>query len=306
MKNFIKTTGFKIALLTALILALGVSPALAHNALIYTDKAAAAVGDEVEVGVSTSEPFGNPNMPFYANEKIGYVYGPVRIVAFEGGKATELDASICGSNDGTRKALSYEEIEAAFLELKKANPDAPAWSLMTKVFNSNIGMHKIASEGTVTFAGCSVYGQETVVKNLMKTYVNLKADGESRIARAKHFNFDGVELLPVDDLATVQAGGTVKIQAVLNSKPQSGVIVYCGAKDLPESERIYGIDNYTELDEPYCSAGITDRDGFVTLKLPRLPSGAKELRDVCILTEGHLTVAPKVRYRSTITFSIGE
>ena len=281
------------------------SPASAHNALIYTDKVTAAVGEEVEVGTSTSEPFGNPDMPFYANEKIEYVYGPVAIVAFEDDKATELDASICGSNDGTRKTLSYDEIEAAFLELKKANPDAPAWSLMTKVFNSNIAKHKIGTSGTTTLVGHSTYGKGTVVKNLMKTFVNLSPDGESTKLRGPHFGFDGIELRPVEDLANVRAGGTVKVEVLLNGKPQSGVIVYCGAKDLPESERIASVSTYTQSKDPIYSAAISDRFGIVTLDLPNFPSGANELRDVYLFSDGHMTIAPeKVRYRSSINFSI--
>ena len=307
MKKLLKTTGFKTVLLAALLIALGLSPAFAHNALIYTDKVTAAVGEEVEVGVSTSEPFGNPDMPFYANEKLEYLYGPVKVVAFEGGKATELDASICGSNDGTKKTLSYEEIEAAFLELKKANPDAPAWSLMTKVFNSNIARHKIAAQGTTTFVGCSVYGKGTVVKNIMKTFVNLSPDGESTKLRGPHFGFDGIELRPAEDLANVRAGGTVKVEVLMNGKPQSGVIVYCGTKDLPEDQRVASVSTYTASKDPIYSAAISDRFGIVTLALPGLPSGARELRDVYLFSDGHMTIAPeKVRYRSTITFNIGE
>lgn len=307
MKNFLKVTGFKTVLLAALLIALGLSPAFAHNALIYTDKATAPVGTEVEIGTSTSGgPFGTPDMPFLSNANLDYDYGPVKVVVFDGGKAADIDMSLCGSNDGEKKKLSEQEIEAAFNEVKKGNPDLASWAVMPKVFNSNLGTHKVASEGTVTIVGCSVYGKQTAVKNLMKTYVNLKADGESRVARAQHLGFDGIELMPVDDLATVRPGGTVKVQAVLDGKPQSGVIVYSGAKGLPESERICNIDNYLEMHEPYHDAGVTDRDGFVTLKLPNLFGGAKELRDVYILTEGHLTIAPKVRYRSTITFNIGE
>lgn len=302
MKKSVIMKAFLVASLFAVTAA---SAAFAHNALIYADKATAAVGEEVEVAASISEPFGTPDMPFYANEKIDYVYGPLKIAAFEGDKTTDIDVSICGTKDGQKKKLSYEEIEAAFLEEKKANPDAPAWSLMTRVFNSNAGSYKIASEGTVTFAGFSVYGKGTVVKNLMKTFVNLKADGESTKARGAHFGFDGLELRPVDDLATVKPGGTVKVEALLNGKPQSGVIIYCGTKDLPESERIASIASYSQKLDPIYSSAISDKDGLVVLKLPNLPSGAKDLRDVYIFSDGHLTIAPeKVRYRSSISFNI--
>lgn len=308
MKSFIEKAGIKTAFLTAALFVVFVaSPVLAHNALIYADKTTAAIGDEVEIAASISEPFGAPDMPFYANEKIEYVYGPLKMAAFEGDKTTGIDASICGTKDGEKKKLSYEEIEAAFLEEKKAAPDAPAWSLMTRVFNSNIGSYKIASEGTVTFAASSTYGQGTVVKNIMKTFVNLKADGESCKVRGPYFNFDGLELRPVDDLATVKPGGVVKVEALLNGKPQSGVIVYCGAKDLPESERIASVSSYSLRLDPIYSSGITDKDGIVILKLPTLPGGAKEMRDVYLFSDGHLTIAPeKVRYRSTISFNIGE
>ena len=303
-----KNTGVRTAFLMMSLFAVSVaSPAFAHNALIYADKATVAVGEEVEVAASISEPFGTPDMPFYANEKIDYLYGPLKMAAFEGGKTAEIDASICGTKDGQKKKLSYDEIEAAFLEEKKANPDAPAWSLMTRVFNSNIGTYKVASEGTVTFAASSTYGKGTVVKNLMKTFVNLKADGESVKARGPHFGFDGLELRPVDDLANAKPGGTVKVEALLNGKPQSGVIVYCGTKDLPESERIASIASYSQKLDPIYTSAISDKDGIVVLKLPNLPSGAKELRDVYIFSDGHLTIAPeKVRYRSSISFNIVE
>lgn len=307
MKNFPKMSGFKTASLGALLIAFCVSPAIAHNALIYTDKISAAIGEEVEISTSISEPFGNPDMPFYANEKLEYVYGPVKIVVFDGGKASELDASICGSNDGSRKSLSYDQIESAFLELKKSSPDAPAWSLMTNIFNSNIATYRIASQGTVTLVGQSTYGKATVVKNLMKTFVNLSPDGESTKPRGPHFGFDGIELRPAEDLANVRAGGTVKVEVLLNGKPQSGVIVYCGVKDLPEDERIASVSTYTHSKDPIYSAAISDRFGIVTLELPDLPNGAKEMRDVYLFTDGHMTIAPeKVRYRSTITFNIGD
>lgn len=306
MKIFNKGKGTSFSL-AAIFAAAAIFPASAHNALIFADKTKAKVGEEIEITASISEPFGTTDMPFYDNEKIDYLYGPLKMAAFDGGKTTEIDPSISGTKDGQRKKLSYEEIEAAFLKEKKANPDAPAWSLMTRVFNSNIGTYKIASEGTVTLVGVSSYGKGTVVKNIMKTFVNLKADGESTKARSSHFNFNGVELLPVEDLANVKPGGTVKVQALLNGKPQSGIIVYSGVKDLPESERIASVSSYTILTDPIYSSAISDKDGIVVLKLPELPKGATEMRDVYLFTDGHLVIAPhKVRYRSTITFNISE
>jgi hypothetical protein len=155
----------------------------------------------------------------------------------------------------------------------------------------------------VAFAAASSYGSETVVKSFMKTFVNLTADGASTKARAPHFAFDGIELRPVDDLGAVKSGGTVRVEALLNGKPQSGVVVYSGHKDLDETKRVSPILEYSEKADPIQYAGITDINGVVELKLPEVPDGANELRDVFLFTDGHLTVE-KVRYRATISFTL--
>jgi uncharacterized GH25 family protein len=174
---------------------------------------------------------------------------------------------------------------------------------MAGVFNANVASYRIASRGTVTFAGMSSYGKGTVVKCLMKTFVNLTKDGESTKARASYFGFNGLELRPVDDLAKVKPGKKVRVEALLNGKPQSGVVVYSGYKDIEESLRLSPILEYSEKADPILDAGVTDINGIVELTLPKLPKGADELKDVYIFTDGHLTVEG-VRYRSTINFTL--
>lgn len=134
----------------------------------------------------------------------------------------------------------------------------------------------------------------------MKTFINLTNDGESTKERASEFGFKGIELRPVEDLANVRPGGTVKVEALRNGKPQSGVIIYCGAKDLPESERICGIENFNEMKNPIYDAAISDRNGIVLLRLPN------QKGETYLFTDGHLSIAPdKARYRSTISFHMG-
>jgi hypothetical protein len=284
-------------------LAICAGPAGAHNALLIPAKTEAAVGESVEIVASISEPLGVPDMPFIADEKIGYVFGPLKLAVFDGGKAADLRFGYFNLRGGARKEFTYEEVESAFTELKKARPDDTAYDIMTKILDSNVGVHKIASEGTVTFAGASSYGTETVVKCLMKAFVNLTNDGESTKARAAHFGFDGIELRPVDDLAGVKPGGKVRVEALLNGKPQSGVVVYSGYKDIGEAERLSPVVEYSGKADPILDAGVTGLDGVVELSLPEIPGGAGALEDVFLFTDGHLTVE-KVRYRSTINFTL--
>ncbi|MDR0628767.1 MAG: DUF4198 domain-containing protein [Treponema sp.] len=169
-----------------------------------------------------------------------------------------------------------------------------------RVFNANAASYRIASRGTVTFAGMSSYGKDSTVKCLMKTFVNLTKDGESAKPRASYFGFDGLELRPVDDLAKAKPGKKVRVEALLNGKPQSGVVVYSGHKDIRESLRLSPVLEYSEKADPILDAGVTDINGIVELTLPK---GAGELKDVYIFTDGHLGVEG-VRYRSTINFTL--
>ena len=107
----------------------------------------------------------------------------------------------------------------------------------------------------------------------------------------------------MDDLAVVKPGGKVRVEALLNGKPQSGVVVYSGYKDIDESKKISPILEYSEKPDPILDAGVTDIDGAVELTLPEIPGGAEELNDVFIFTDGHLAVE-KVRYRSVINFTL--
>ena len=270
-------TKFTVSLFTICALVAGMAiTADAHNSLLYPTASSAAVGETVEVVATISEPLGVADLPFYDNSKVEYSFGPLKMAAFEGDAAAEL---------------------------KKSAPDEPAYSVMSRVFNSDIGSHKISSEGTVAFAAASTYGTDTVVKSFMKTFVNLTADGASTKARAPRFAFDGIELRPVDDLGAVKSGGTVRVEALLNGKPQSGVVVYSGHKDLAEAMRISPILEYSGKADPIQYAGVTDINGVVELKLPDVPDGASELGDVYLFTDGNLAVE-KVRYRATISFTL--
>ena len=299
---FVKNAG-KCIPVAVLSLLLSVPAVFAHNSLLYPDKTTAVAGETVEVVATISEPLGVADLPFYSSEKIGYNYGPLKLAAFKGDKVTAIDASYFDIRNGAKKRYTHEEVEAAFLREKEAKPDDPAYSVMSRVFNANIGTYTIESEGTVAFAAASSYGSETVVKSFMKTFVNLTGDGESTKARASYFAFDGLELRPADDLGAVKSGGTVRVEALLNGKPQSGVVVYSGHKDLEESKRLSPVLEYSEKPDPIQYAGVTDINGIVELKLPEVPAGAKELKDVYLFTDGHLTVE-KVRYRATISFTL--
>jgi hypothetical protein len=278
-------------------------PASAHNSLLYPDKTSAAVGETVDVIASISEPFGTPDFPFYLNERIDYAYGPLKMAAFKGDRVSDLEITYCDIRDGAKKKYSNEEVEAAYLDQKGASPKDASYSLMSRVFNCDVSEYKISSAGTVSFAAASSYGTDVVVKSFMKTFVNLTADGESTKSRASHFGFDGIELRPVDDLASVKSGGKVRVEALLNGKPQSGVVVYSGYKDMPDALRVSPILEYSEKLDPIYSAGVTDVNGIVELKLPEVPSGADELKGAYLFTDGHLTVE-KARYRSTISFTL--
>ncbi|MDR0651876.1 MAG: DUF4198 domain-containing protein [Synergistaceae bacterium] len=295
---------FKVFLCVMFLQVMAVIPAYAHNSLLYTDKSVAEVGETVDVIASISEPFGTPDFPFYFNERIDYTYGPLKMAAFKGDSVSDLDIAYCDIRDGTKKKYTDKEVEAAYLDQKGADPkggDSYTW--MGRVFNCDVGEYKIPSEGTVSFAAASSYGTDTVVKSFMKTFVNLTADGESTKARAPHFAFDGIEIRPVDDLASVKAGGKVRVEALLNGKPQSGVVVYSGYKDMPDGLRVSPVLEYSETLDPIYCAGVTDVNGVVELKLPEIPSGTEELKDAYLFTDGHLTVE-KVRYRATISFNL--
>jgi uncharacterized GH25 family protein len=302
MINKISAKTIAAALVIVLFLVCAGSAA-AHNALLLPSKTTVEVGESVEITASISEPLGVPDMPFIANESIGYVYGPLHLAAFEDGKATNLKFGYFNVRNGARQEFTYDEIAAAFTKLRATDPDASAYSLMVKILNANVGTYKIASRGTVTFAGVSSYGTDSKVKCLMKTFVNLKKDGESAKPRAAYFGFDGIELCPIDDLAKARPGRTIRVQAFLNGKPQSGVVVYSGYKDLEESNRVSPILEYSEKADPILDAGVTGIDGIVELAMPRIPRGSKELKDVYIFTDGHLAVEG-VRYRSTINFTL--
>ena len=283
-------TKFTVSLFTICALVAGMAiTADAHNSLLYPTASSAAVGETVEVVATISEPLGVADLPFYDNSKVEYSFGPLKMAAFEGDAASDMEIAYCNIRDGAKKRFTYEEAEEAYAELKKSAPDEPAYSVMSRVFNSDIGSHKISSEGTVAFAAASTYGTDTVVKSFMKTFVNLTADGASTKARAPRFAFDGLELRPVADL--------------LNGKPQSGVVVYSGHKDLAEAMRISPILEYSGKADPIQYAGVTDINGVVELKLPDVPDGASELGDVYLFTDGNLAVE-KVRYRATISFTL--
>jgi hypothetical protein len=278
-------------------------PASAHNSLLYPSSTSAAVGVTVDAIASISEPFGTPDFPFYLNERIDYTYGPLKMAAFKGGSVSDLEIIYCDIRDGAKKKYTYKEVETAYLDQKGANPKDSPYALMSRIFNCDVGEYKIPSEGTVAFAAASSYGTDVVVKSFMKTFVNLTADGESTKSRASHFGFDGIELRPVDDLASVKAGGKVRVEVLLNGKPQSGVVVYSGYKDMPDALRVSPVLEYSEKLDPIYCAGVTDIKGIVELKLPEVPSGANELKDAYLFTDGHLNVE-NVRYRATISFAL--
>jgi hypothetical protein len=292
-----------VGLFVFVLLAAAAVPATAHNALLLPAKTTASVGETVEVAASISEPLGVPDMPFFVYEKGGYVYGPLKLAAFEGGKSANLEFSYVKMGGGSRKRFSVAEIETAYDAAKASRPNDPAYSVMAGVFNANVAAYQITTRGTVTFAGMSSYGKDTVVKCLMKTFINLTNDGESTKIRASYFGFEGLELRPVDDLAKVKPRKKVRVEALLNGKPQSGVVVYSGHRDIEEARRLSPILEYSEKADPILDAGVTDINGIVELTLPELPKGASELKDVYIFTDGHLTVEG-VRYRSTINFTL--
>ncbi|MDR1510237.1 MAG: DUF4198 domain-containing protein [Synergistaceae bacterium] len=298
-----KAQSLGILLFTALMLSVWAGPASAHNSLMYPKNATVSVGETAEVAATISEPLGVADFPFYLNERISYTYGPLKMAAFKGDSAVDLDISYSYIKDGTEKKFTYEEAEKAYLDEKGKAPQDPSYTLMSRVFNCDVVSYKVPSAGTVSFAGVSSYGTDVVVKSFMKTFVNLTADGESTKARASHFGFDGIELRPVDDLASVKSGGKIRVEALMNGKPQSGVVIYSGYKDIPEASRISPILEYSEKPDPIFCAAVTDQSGVAELKLPEVPSGASELKDVYIFTDGHLTVE-KVRYRATISFTL--
>jgi hypothetical protein len=296
-------TGKKFALFAVLAFLAAAAPALAHNSLMYPDRTSAPVGETVDVIASISEPLGVPDFPFYLNERISYTYGPLKMAVFKGTSASDLDISYVNIRDGSKKKYTFEEAEAAYLDEKGKSPRDASYALMSRVFNCDVATYKVPSAGTLSFAAASSYGTNTVVKSFMKTFVNLTADGESTKARASHFGFDGIELRPVDDLASLKSGGKVRVEALLNGKPQSGVVVYSGYREIPEAARVSPILEYSEKADPIYHAAVTDQSGVAELKLPEIPSGATELKDVYLFTDGHLTVE-KVRYRATVSFSL--
>ncbi|MDR1965967.1 MAG: DUF4198 domain-containing protein [Synergistaceae bacterium] len=292
-----KTQLLFLAMLALIAIAL---PATAHNAVLYPGKTETAVGDTVEVTASISEPLGKPDLPFYTNDATGYNFGPLALAAFKGDSASDLEISYVDIRDGARKQYSYEEVAAAFAEQKKNRPDDAAYAVMADVFNSNAVSYKIPSEGTVTFAGACSYGN---VKAFAKTFVNLTADGESTKPRAAHFGFDGIELRPADDLASVKPGQSVRVEALLGGKPQKGVVVYIGYKGLGESEWL-SVLSYSGAGQPAMRASVTGPDGIAALPLPEIPAGSDALGEVYIFTDGDLEVGGETRYRSTINFPL--
>jgi uncharacterized GH25 family protein len=303
MKSGSSSSKFKVFLFVLCLQIIAAIPAFAHNSLLYPDKSTAVVGETVDVIASISEPFGTPDFPFYFNERIDYTYGPLKVAAFKGDSTSDLEIAYCDIRDGAKKKYTDKEVEAAYLDQKGASPKDDSYTLMGRVFNCDVAEYKIPSVGTVSFAAASSYGTDVVVKSFMKTFVNITADGESTKARASHFGFDGIEIRPVDDLASVKSGGKIRVEALLNGKPQSGVVVYSGYKDMPDALRVSPILEYSETLDPIYSAGVTDVNGIVELKLPEVPSGADELKDAYLFTDGHLTVE-KVRYRATISFTL--
>jgi hypothetical protein len=277
-----------------------VVPAESHNAILYADKTEAPVGETVEVIASLSEPFGAPDLPLYSNGLIGYNFGPLKVAAFNGGAVSDLEVSYVQAKDGTKKYYTYQEVESAFIDQKRNSSNEAAYVLMRNVVNGSAASYKIASEGTITFVGASSFGD---VKAFAKVFVNLSGDGESTKPRAAHFDFDGIELRPVDDLAGVKPGDSVRVEALLGGKPQSGVVVYVGYKDLDKSKWL-GILDYGASGQPAMYAGVTGLDGVVSLPLPEIPSGAGELKDVYVFTDGDLTVGEETRYRSTFNFTL--
>jgi hypothetical protein len=96
-------------LLVAAMLTCTAISATAHNALLLPAKTTAAVGETVEVAASISEPLGVPDMPFFVYEKGDYVYGPLRLAAFESDKSTNLEFSYVkmggGGDNGSSSVL---------------------------------------------------------------------------------------------------------------------------------------------------------------------------------------------------------
>jgi hypothetical protein len=187
--------------------------------------------------------------------------------------------------------------------------------------NCSVGSFEIDSEGTTAFATATTFtlreGEAEAewswtdhgdIVTFAKTFVNLKPDGQSTKSLASHFGSEILELVPLEDLANVKPGGTVQIKAFIGGKPQKGIVVYVGYKDLPESEYI----NVIELeggDQPAMSGGVTDADGIVELPMPEIPAGADELRDVYIFSEGDMETTRNDEwfiYRSTINFTLSK
>ena len=157
MKSRSSSLKSKVFLFVICLQIIAAIPAFAHNSLLYPDKTVAAVGETVDVIASISEPFGTPDFPFYFNERIDYTYGPLKMAAFKGDSATDLEIAYCDIKDGAKKKYTDKEVEAAYLDQKGANPKDDSYTLMARVFNCDVGEYKIPSAGTVSFASASSY-----------------------------------------------------------------------------------------------------------------------------------------------------
>jgi uncharacterized GH25 family protein len=292
----------------------------AHNSMVYPSKTTAAAGEEIELVGTLSAPLGAPDLPYITSEKMGYISGNLKMAAFRDGKITDIPLSYAYIKDGQRKVYaSKAEVEEAFLADKK--PDESIYATIRRVMNCSVGTFKVDSEGTTAFATATAFtlreGEAEAewswtdhgdIVTFAKTFVNLKPDGQSTKPLAFHFEAEALELVPLEDLASVKSGGTVQIKAFIGGKPQKGIVVYSGYKDLPESKYI----NVIELDggdQPAMYGMVTDSEGIATLRLPEIPVGADSLNDVYIFSEGDMETSRNGEwfiYRSSINFTLSK
>jgi uncharacterized GH25 family protein len=316
-----KMKKLSMLLLVIFVLFGAVIAASAHNSMVYPEKTTVAVGEEIEIIGALSAPLGTPDLPYITSEKIGYTSGNLKMAAFRDGKITDIPLSYAHIKDGQRKVYSSAaEVEDAFLKDKEAHPNDGIYTIIRRVMNCSVGSFKIDSESTTAFATATSYtlydnaetgdawtfSDQGDIVTFAKAFVNLKPDGQSTKPLASYFGSNILELVPVEDLASVVPGEIVHIKALVEGKPQSGIIVYVGYKDLPESEYLNVID-HGGGDQPAMQAGVTNQDGIVELTLPEIPTGSDRLNDVYIFSEGDIETTRNDEwfiYRSTINFTL--
>jgi hypothetical protein len=316
-REYVRMKKILLALLTMFIAITAILPASAHNSMVYPSKTTAAVGEEIELVGSMSAPFGEPDLPYFTSEKIGYTSGNLKMAAFRDGKTTDMPLSYAHIKDGQRKVYgSAAEVEEAFLEDQASHPNDSIYTIMRRVLNCSVGSFKIDSEKTTAFATATsftlysgwTFSDQGDIVTFAKTFVNLSPDGQSTKPLASHFGSNILELVPVEDLASVKPGGTFHVKALVEGKAQRGIVVYIGYKGLPESEYVSML-YLTGAEQPAMYVGVTDADGIVELPMPEIPTGADELHDVYIFSEGDLETTRNGEwfiYRSTINFSLSK